>query len=385
MEKQKFYQIICAALLGSFCFTACIKPHNIAPIADTETNSSTDAVWATFVITDIEQQCAFLGENHRLDNCYIDLPGSIDKANGSGSITATNDVQALELNYAYNQTHCYDGRVRDGSLFMYYGYDADYDKYVNQKNQNAKYFHDYGFVGRISLLDYLVDGWKVEIDPNKHGMNRAVVANLMESNYSAANTPIKWRIVGDFIFRHPIDPSKDMQISVDLVKTLVNSADNTIYNQSVIGANINWSNFVPAINSQSINPTIANRSALLAYTGVVSGTGADGAKFRMVIDEKHPLMRDFTCYPDKIGGITQAGNGKGLVPIYNEFHPFNQGIASFTTACKNNPDIHVEGVSDVYPRQIYFANEDQPGLDMQCDNAGIVLIKGISYRVDFRK
>ncbi|MEI6019551.1 MAG: hypothetical protein WCR21_00340 [Bacteroidota bacterium] len=385
MEKEKFYQIIFAGLFASMFITSCIKPHNIAPQADTETPSATDAVWATFVISDIEQQCAFLGENHRLDNFYIDVPGSYSQSNASGSITPTNDISAKAINYGFNLTHCYDGRLRDGSLFMFYGYDSDYDKYVIQKNENAKYLHDQGFVGRISLVDYKVDGWKIEIDPTKHGMNRAVVANIMQPNYVAAATPIHWRIVGDFIFRHPNDPSKDMSISVDMLKSLVNSADIGIYNQQAIGANIQWSNFVPVINSASLNPSAATRAALLAYTGTVSGVGANGEKFRMVIDVNHPLMRDFTCYADKIGAVAQANNGRGLVPVYQEFHPFSQGIASFTTGCKNNPDIHVDAVSDVYPRQIYFGNEEQPGLDMQCDNSGVLLIKGVSYRVDFKK
>jgi hypothetical protein len=48
------------------------------------------------------------------------------------------------------------------------------------------------------------------------------------------------------------------------------------------------------------------------------------------------------------------------------------GIASFT-------------VAELYPRQIYYGNEGEPGLPLQCDNTGEVLIKGISYRVNFMK
>jgi hypothetical protein len=86
------------------------------------------------------------------------------------------------------------------------------------------------------------------------------------------------------------------------------------------------------------------------------------------------LVRNFLCYPDKIGtvSLTPSGNNFSLTPRFEEFHPFVSGIASFTTG-------------DKYPRQIYFGNEGGTDLPAQCDNTGEVLIKGIVYRVNFRK
>jgi hypothetical protein len=55
-----------------------------------------------------------------------------------------------------------------------------------------------------------------------------------------------------------------------------------------------------------------------------------------------------------------------------EFHPFKDGVATFSTA-------------DKYPRQIYYGNEGTSDLAAQCDNSGVVLIKGISYPIDFKK
>lgn len=373
--------------LSTALIVSCKKPSNEAPVADTETESAVDASWATFALTDIEQISAFIGENQPLNHFYKDIPGSYNSANSTGSITATRDTNGASknINVAFNKSWCYDGHFREGTLFWFYNYDADYDKFVgNNKNSNARYSHDYGHVARISLIDYKVDGWQIDIDNTKHGLIRAVVANLMPANYVAANTPIRWRFVGDFTFTHPTDPSKNMSVSVDLVKKLVNSTDKKIYDQSTRGATINWSNFFTGTSTQP-TPSVATTAAYVAYTGTVSGNTQNGAKFRMVIDSLHPLIRDFLCYADKIGGVTVTTTTAGIVPRYQEFHPFIQGISSFTTGL-DATDIYSAGKSSIYPRQIYFGNEDNdPNSTGSCDNTGLVLIKGIGYKVDLRK
>ena len=364
---------------------SCKKPNNTAPDADTETESAVDASWATFAITDVEQIGAFLAENQLQTHFYRDIPGSFNSANSTGSLTVTRDTNSRNVNIAFNKTWCYDGRYREGTLFMFYNYDADYSKkYVTTANPNARYAHDNAFIGKISFSNYRVDNWQIDIDQDKpHGMDYAVMVNLMPPNYVAKTTPIQWRFVGDFLFTHPTDPSKNMKVSVDLVKTLLNSGD--IYPQTR-GTYINWSNFVPTVPNSTVAPSVATTAGLVAYTGTVSGNTTNGKKFRMVIDEKNPMIRDFTCYADKVGGVTVGSGTVGITPRYQEFHPFTKGIASFTTALdKTDIDKNLTGKSDVYPRQIYFGNEDNPELANQCDNTGFVLIKGIGYRVDLKK
>ena len=373
---------------ATLCITSllsCAKPHNTAPVADTETTAAVDVTWATLALVDIEQQAACLGEQQPLNNMYVDIPGSNNPSTATGSITLTNDINSKGINLGYNKTHTYDGKLKDGTIWMFYGYDADYDKFVQQKNTNAKYFHDWGMVARISLIDYMVDGWKIEVDPNKHGLIRAVVANLMPPNYVAAAGPIRWRFVGDFILHHPTDPNKDMSISVDLEKALMNSSDQLIYNQSQIGSNIQWTNFTPLLNNNKSDPKTSTHAAYIAYTGTVCGAYASGERFKMVIDEKNPLVRDFTCYADKIAELQPSPYNHNLVPIYKEFHPFIQGVSNLTTECVNTPDINTPAFSKLYPRRINYGNEELPELNMQCDNAGTVLIKGVLYKVDFRQ
>jgi hypothetical protein len=100
--------------------------------------------------------------------------------------------------------------------------------------------------------------------------------------------------------------------------------------------------------------------------------------FKMTIDANTPLVRDFLCSSDPVSNVTSSGAaGSTTISIAKEeHHPFIKGIASFTTGTP---------AQNLYPRQIYFGNEGNPDTAPQCDNTGEVLIKGISYKVNFRK
>jgi len=378
--------------LSTALFFSCDKPDNKAPEADTETQSAIDAVWATFAITDIEQVSAFVGENQLVTHFYSGLPGGYNSSNSTGSVIATRDTLSgsKSINVAFNKSWCYDGRFREGTIFWYLNYDKDFDRFAYNGigNPNSRYPHDFGFVSRLAFSDYKVDGWDIDNDPTK--LVRAFVANLMPSGYDPTKNPIEWRIRGDFNFKSPdpVNRDKDMKISVDLVKTLLNSNDTKIYNSAVKGSFINWTNANPLAST----PSVATTAGLIAYSGTVCGTTSNGANFRMVIDKANPLVRDFTCYADKIGGVTVGTGTVGLVPRYNEFHPFIKGIASFTTGLdQTGLESQYAGKSSIYPRQIYFGNEDNIKdtdgnvIAPQCDNTGIVLIKGIGYQVEFKK
>ena len=83
------------------------------------------------------------------------------------------------------------------------------------------------------------------------------------------------------------------------------------------------------------------------------------------------LIRDFSCAPDRVRGV-KLDPQNNLEKLDLTHHPFVKGVAVFT-------------IGDKYPRQIYFGNESNSGLAWQCDNVGEVMIKGIAYRVNFRK
>jgi hypothetical protein len=230
-----------------------------------------------------------------------------------------------------------DGRLREGTVFMKY----------NNVDPNASYYQNFDFYGKLTLSEYKVDGWLIK---TVNG-SPCEVHNLLSSPaFDPTKTNLSWSIEGSFEFIHTSDPSKNMVWTGKLVKTLVNTADPAVFKANRPIA-INWS------------------LAKIAYSGYAEGYTSSDKPFKFKIDTYNPLVRDFSCFPDKIGGVRLNPE----ISVWNEeFHPFVQGIAAFTTG-------------NQYPRQIYFGNEGSPDLANQCNNSGEVLIKGNSYPIDFMK
>ncbi len=312
----------------------CPKAKNTAPAADTELQSSVDVSFANFVVTDIDMICSFVGENDPSPDFYLPAP----EEDGS-KIQVIRDISADQLVVSYyNSARCIDGRVRNGSIFMYY----------SNPNLNAKYYREFEFYGRISLVDYKVDGWLIR---NVGGTPCYVYNQLKSSAYDPSKTNITWLIDGSFEFIHPTDPSKNMIWTGKLTKTLANTSDPAVFNISKQQA-IKWS------------------KAIVEYRGQVTGVTSANVPYTFKITDVQPLVRDFGCRSDVVGGVTEA---QPTFKTWNEeFHPFRTGIATFTTG-------------DKYTRQIYYGNEGTQDLAPQCDNVGVVLIKGISYPVNFQK
>lgn len=341
----------------AFVFMGCPKKEpNVEPEADTETETAVDAAWATYCVTDIDQICAFMGENQLLEHFYV--PDAA--VSTSGTITAVRDTNSKALIMGFNKTRCLDGKFREGSVFMYYKKDPISNP---NANENSRYYRDFGFVGRISLSEYKVDGWLITL---YDGAAPAYVYNLLKSkDYDPKNTKLSWRIAGKFLFTHPTDPSRNIIWDGELIKTLENSTDKDIFPVSK-ELPINWIR-------RDLKP---KKAAYLTYSGHVNGFTNATVPFKMTIDKNTPLVRDFNCSADPVLGAHVPAGTNTVVVRAEEHHPFIKGIASFTT-----------GVNDTekYPRQIYFGNEGNPGLAQQCDNEGMILIRGISYKVDFRK
>src|SRR5688572_21784595 len=121
MKKMKKitlgFSVLALAML--FAVSCKKKEPNVEPVADMETQTAIDAAWATYVITDIDQICAFMGEDQLLKHFYTpDLSVS-----NSGTISAIRDTTAKALVMGFNKTKCIDGRLREGSVFMYYKMD----------------------------------------------------------------------------------------------------------------------------------------------------------------------------------------------------------------------------------------------------------------------
>lgn len=331
-------KILSASLVASLAFftAGCKKTPNEAPEPDKEFQSTVDVHFAKMVITDIDMVCSFVGENDLNPKFYLAEPNSIN------TVTVNRSLVNDYLFVSFNNTRCVDGRVRNGTIAMSY----------DNINPNARYYRDYQFEGKISLFNYKVDGWDVTLN------NTFFVTSLLPSpGYDPKSTKLSWRLNGDFSFTNPADASKNMRCNVDFVKTLANSTDPAVFNAGKQSA-ITWS------------------LATVEYRGSMFGTTSGSVPFTYQIEDKNPLVREFSCYPDKIAGL-------GAPPTFkswnSEFHPFAKGQASFKTG-------------DLYPRLIAYGNEqgeygdlakDPKDLTYQCDNKGVVTIKGISYPVDF--
>lgn len=335
--KMKKVQLGFSILAASALLVlGCNKKDNIAPEPDTEFQSAVDVTWANMVITDIDQICAFVGENDLYPKFYMPAPNQ-------STIVVTRDTVAKYLFVSFNDTKCVDGRLRDGTIAMNYTYG----------NPNAKYYHDFEFVGNIQLINYKIDGWKIK------QRNTFFVRNKVTPvNWDTKTTKLSWNLNGDFDLIHPKDSTKNIHINVDYTKTLLGTSNPSIF---------------PVSKQAAINWTMAS----VSYKGSSFGETAGKTPFTFAFIDKEatPVIRDFTCYPDKVVGVsvgTSTGSPAPVVfPRYEEYHPFIGGAANFTT-------------STLYPRVIHYGSE-QSDVANQCDDEGVITIKGISYPVNFVK
>ncbi|MDO8998829.1 MAG: hypothetical protein Q7W45_03615 [Bacteroidota bacterium] len=309
--------------------TSCNKKETPAPEADTEFQTAIDASFANTVVTDIDMICGFLGENS--------YPKFVAPAPGStGTITVVNNtVSPQSASITFNNTKCMDGKTRSGSIVMTYSF----------TDINSNYYRDYGFNGNISLNNYVVDGWMID-DSVSLTVGASRIKNLAPaSNQNPATTDLRWSIDGYFKMTKIDTPSKKLAWVGTLNKTLSNTKQLL---PTALTA-VNWS------------------LAVVAYDGTFKGHTLNDVPYTFTVGLENPLVRNYTCSPDKVIGISTTPS---VSVINSEFHPFINGVASFTTG--TDPKI--------YPRSIDYGSEGAP-----CDNSGTILIKGISYKVDFKK
>ncbi|WP_317897414.1 hypothetical protein [Aurantibacillus circumpalustris] len=342
--------------LSAVFLLSCKKEVDVAPVPDTEVESSIYASFANYVASDIEMACSFMGENAYNTTFYSAYSASsgtvgiVRDTNGINLTVGTSSVPVKhdQLTYTWNETRCKDGRIRKGTIFMYVPIVP-----------NQRYCRQRLFQGRISFDDFKVDGWRVTLFDS---LAPAYLYNTLASNdYDPTKTKLTWRFAGKLKFTHPTNANLNMVWEGELFKTLENTSDPKVFEPKKQTA-ITWS------------------LGVVSYYGNVSGKvpqiDADGnitpnVDYKMEIKDGAKLVRDFLCSPDKVTGVTVSPTGS-VTPIGDEHHPFKTGVASFT-------------VGNNYPRQIYYGNEGDPKLDLQCDNTGEVLIKGNSYKVTFFK
>ena len=352
--------------LGSILAFSCAKPNETTQEADTETQSSVDIAWAVHILSDIDMIASFYGENNLYKSFYNPAPDS-DPA--TGTLVATRDGGRVTMSFANapNITKCLDGASRSGEIWLYYqnGYNSD---------PNAKYFHDPNFVGVISGPGYEINNYRVEF-PDANTGDQLRMYTQMKTGYTNLG-PLSWKIYGDIKIIKKDNPNIYIELKCPapngLIKTLTpapgKTADSLLTIKGSTISPINWKN------------------GIITYNGTLKGTyhnpGSkhDNKSFELNIKSESdgsayknfPIQRDLTCYSDKIYTVAPTATTGIFKTYFKEYHPFINGIATLTLgACANN-------TCEIYPREIHFG-------DGSCDNTGKVVIRGITYEVNFRE
>lgn len=325
--------------IACLIFTNACKPKpSTPPLPDTDTQSSVDATFALRCVTDIDMICAYVAEGNygTSDATRFFEPNPDNVDNGITGIYAPirHDDNFI---VGYNKTSCYDGHMREGTITLDY----------NNPVQGTWYYRNYKFKGKLTLSEYKIDGWKIA---TTNGVPCSITNLLQNPAFSPQGTKLSWLIDGSFDFIHPSDPSKNFTWKGKITKTLLNTSDPLVYPVSGM-LKINWN------------------KAQLSYEGEASATDASGKSYKIELSSSNPLVRDFTCSPDQVGGLQPDPIRRVWRP---ESHPFVRGIAFLTP---ENASI----------RQVFYGNEGDPSLEFQCDNSGQVAIRGINYKVDFEK
>jgi hypothetical protein len=346
MKMKKITLGFSLLVAAAVSFTSCNKGTNTPPEQDQEFQSSKDVSFGNSLVTELELIVSYAAERYTHSNSPLFLA----QAGSPGTIFVdVSDTlnKKITVNYT-NSVTCRDGKKRDGQIVI--------DFSASNATNGAKYYRDAGYVAKVSLNNYWVDGWTME------DVNTFTITNNNPFGYDPKTVDLSWTMKG-FMQMQPADSNYKILWQGEMTKTLLNTEVASIMNPSKLNP-INWVVYVAG------TPTNA---AQLAYTGTVSGVTSRLISYNYVVDGSKPekaLLRNLLCAPDKITAATSTSTG--IIPIYSEWHPFISGVASFTT----------KGPGTTEPRVIDYASGESTG---SCDNAGTVTIKGVTYSIDFKK
>lgn len=368
------------AVSALFFVVACKPKTTVAPAADKEFQSSIEISHALYAFIDAEQIVSFVGEQDQTPKFYTPSSSnsgdisvtSIPPGQNTGTLTSQAGIFSIAFQPLSGSSStvclCADGRKRAGTVGVHFTVNKNDVPSPIQPDivtENSIYFRRYGFGALLSFSQYYVDDYSIvttNADFVEDGQNVTIKNNLTSSVYSVAASNLSWDIKGNFKVKKGSDSTL---CHINITKVLLSSNNPSVFPPPSGGngtdAPIKWG---------WINPKNPNDGVKVGYYGTVSGFTSGHVPFNYEIKKEQMVIRDFACYPDQISGITVSQSGS-VTAQKEEYHPFVNGIASFTTG-------------DLYPRQIYYGGSENSG-EAQCDNSGAVLIKGISYPIDFLK
>ena len=372
-----------AVILALAAFTSCKKVVKDPPVPDKETKTAVDIAYATHLVSDVEMICSVMGEDDTEGRNKFYDPDDCNTTAVTGTVTVVRNLETRRISFNFNQTKCRDGRLRDGTVYLFYKYrlpsqvsgdsvkpgaqppidqfDYIYPDLPYPYTGNENYIRDYNFGGRITLEEYKVDGWHID---NKDMENPnpatndvfAYITNLRPNNNTPVAGDLKWNFKGSFTMKKNLD---SMAWKGSWTKTLDNTEDPNVFKANA-QTPITWS------------------LATISYYGEAKGRTPGNVPFNITYHEKSPIVRTFTCAPEVVGSISLSPTYT-LMGCKSEYHPFIGGMATFTTG-------------DAYPRELYYDNTEtkyhddkEPlALPKQCDNKAVIQIQGIYYPIDLK-
>ncbi|MGE0568772.1 MAG: hypothetical protein AB7O73_12540 [Bacteroidia bacterium] len=307
--------------LLAVALTSCNKKTNDPPEADKEFNSAVEASVANFIATDIEQMVSQASEYS-----YIQF---YTTAGFMGSNSLNRDTVSKVNTLTFNQSTGVDGVYRNGVVTVNY----------QGTTGSTAYMRNPGHISNVTFNNFTVGKYVIDNSSNLK------LTNTTAAGYSRSVTPLTWKIEGTLKLKDTTDGNTEVTWTGSLNKTLVNSTSNTIHPSASLP--LVWTTTNNAVKSDAIN-------AIVKYTGETSGTSKNGSTYMYKIDDERPVHRYFGCSPDYY--------------INPEQHPFSKGKVIFTTGDKS-------------VRFVYYGDQDD---NMTCDNSTVVIIEGVSYKVDLK-
>ena len=258
--RKLIFGLTALVLAGSLMLTSCKKKskNENQEEPDKETSSSTDNSYAETTVNDIQGIGAQGSENSSLStykNPYSESPIMWATC---AVVTPSPSLKTFTVDFG---TGCLgqDSKYRSGMLI--YSWAAS--------TGSATAFRHPGFSYSVSAVNYVVDGYSVQI-------NNKTVTNTTAANFNPTVTPLTWSIAADIKITKPSSAGGGVITWVcNRTLKLLNTSDPNVYKG--IALPVDW------------------KLAKLQVDGTASGSNAAGESYTAVAAN---LVRDFTCTPN---------------------------------------------------------------------------------------
>jgi hypothetical protein len=295
--KTTTTKLAAIALVCFIGFSSCRKKEKeeIVKTEDNEQVTANDNNLAEGIASDIDLMGSQVSENGSLSSFKTTGSTSSAAELGLASVCATvSGVGTQIITVDFGSTPCIgaDGRTRSGKLI--YNFSAS-------SPSTAVYYRNPGFNVNVTSLNYVVDGYQVNIISKN--INNTTSASIPTGINPGTN--LTWAITANISITKPNNST--LSWTCNRTKELLNTNDPACYQGQTTA--INWSQAQVKINGNS------------------SGTNAQGESFTATATN---LVRYMTCTPD--------ANRPGR-------HPFISGTLAYTPGTRLTRTINFGSVN----------------------------------------